>query len=155
MIKLMGMAVRANPISFRKKILDSKLKYLSTNPTIYWKLCQPVPGYGHWAIYHNKSNEFIVLCGLNKHSVEQREVNHISYRFAVKQQGKGYATEAIGGLLGYVKDLLPFSTLSALIDPNNTSSIKVVQRLGFEFMTNTSFRGFNVAEYKKDILSEL
>lgn len=42
-------------------------------------------GYGHWAIYNSITNEFVGVCGLNKHKVETDDFIHISYRLASDQ----------------------------------------------------------------------
>lgn len=105
-------------------------------------------GYGHWAIYHSSTSEFIGVCGLNKHEIDSGEVIHINYRLAVNQQGKGYAVESTLGVLDYAKHLLKLDAIHALIEPENTSSIKVVNRTGFEFIEASSFRGFKIDVYK-------
>ena len=108
-------------------------------------------GYAHWAVYHAQTNEFVGVCGLNKHTVDDSEVIHITYRLAIKHQGKGYATEAAKGVLEYAKNSLNLKAVSAIIAPENQSSLNVVKRLGFEFKNNTSFLGFNVGIYEIEV----
>jgi len=105
-------------------------------------------GYGHWAIYHSTSSEFIGVCGLNKHHIDSVEVIHINYRLAADQQGKGYAIEATLGVLDFAKNSLKLDAIFALIEPENTSSVKVVNRTGFKFIKASLFRGFTIDVYQ-------
>lgn len=105
-------------------------------------------GYGHWAIYDAATAGFIGVCGLNKHEIASGEVIHINYRLATNQQGKGYAVEATLGVLDFAKKTLKLPAIFALIEPENTSSVKVVNRTGFEFIEASSFRGFTIDVYK-------
>ena len=63
-------------------------------------------GYGHWAIYNSITDEFIGVCGLNKHKVDTDDVIHINYRLATDQQGKGYAIESTLAVLDFAKKFL-------------------------------------------------
>ena len=71
-----------------------------------------------------------------------------------KSQGKGYAAEAVLGLLEYAKNTLNIETVSALIEPENVSSIKVVTRSGFTFKEKSSFHGFDVNLYQISIAEQ-
>ncbi|KGJ93641.1 GNAT family N-acetyltransferase [Colwellia psychrerythraea] len=104
-------------------------------------------GYGHWAIYNSLSGEFVGVCGLNKHDLDAIDVIHINYRLAANQQGKGYAVESTLGLLGFAKNSLKIDVVYALIEPENTSSVNVVNRTGFEFVKSSLFRGFKIDVY--------
>lgn len=104
-------------------------------------------GYGHWAIYNTDSGEFVGVCGLNKDDLDSNDVIHINYRLATNQQGKGYAVEATLGILDFAKNSLKLNVIHALIEPENTSSVNVVNRTGFEFVKSSLFRGFNIDVY--------
>ena len=105
-------------------------------------------GYGHWAIYRSDTNEFVGVCGLNKHKVDNNEVIHINYRLAISQQGKGYAVESTLGVLDFAKNTLKLKMVHALIESANIGSVKVVNRTGFRFIKSSQFRGFNVDIYQ-------
>ena len=47
-------------------------------------------------------------------------------------QGKGYATEALGAMVEYLFLTLKKHRITAYIDPRNTESISMVERLGFK-----------------------
>ncbi|MEW6999047.1 GNAT family N-acetyltransferase [Colwelliaceae bacterium BS250] len=105
-------------------------------------------GYGHWAIYNSITNEFVGVCGLNKHEVDTDDVIHINYRLATEQQGKGYAIESTFGVLNFAKNTLKLKVIHALIESANISSVKVVDRTGFQFIKSAVFRGFKVDIYQ-------
>lgn len=108
-------------------------------------------GFGHWAVYNSVNHEFVGVCGLNKHKVEADEIIHINYRLAAVQQGKGYAVESVFGVLDFAKNHLKLSAIHALIESANVSSVKVINRTGFNFVKSSEFRGFNVDVYKADL----
>jgi len=105
-------------------------------------------GFGHWAIYDSANTEFIGVCGLNKHELESEDVVHINYRLAANHQGKGYAIESTLGVLDFAKNSLNLASVYALIEPENISSVKVVNRTGFKFITSSDFRGFKIDVYQ-------
>ena len=105
-------------------------------------------GFGHWAVYNSSNHEFVGVCGLNKHKVEADDIIHINYRLAADQQGKGYAVESVFGVLDFAKNHLKLSTIHALIESANVSSVKVINRTGFKFVKSSVFRGFNVDVYQ-------
>ncbi len=105
-------------------------------------------GYGHWAIYNSITNEFVGVCGLNKHKVDTDDIIHINYRLATDQQGKGYAVESTFGVLDFAKNSLKLKAVHALIESANITSVKVVNRTGFQFIKSSVFRGFKVDIYQ-------
>lgn len=90
-------------------------------------------GYGHWAVYRKEDNAFVGVCGLNNHQVDSEDVIHINYRLANEYQGKGYAVESTLAVLAFAKKVLKIESVSALIESDNVSSVKVVNRTGFVF----------------------
>ncbi|GAB3019777.1 GNAT family N-acetyltransferase [Bowmanella dokdonensis] len=105
--------------------------------------------FGHWAIFVTGTQQLIGLCGLNRHQVDDEELVHVNYRLGSQCQGRGFATEAVTGLMGFCSEAFNIRRLSAIIEPSNTSSIKVVERLGFEFSRRTEFKNLQVNIYGK------
>jgi ribosomal-protein-alanine N-acetyltransferase len=101
--------------------------------------------YGRWGIFTTLNSEFIGLCGL---TMEEDSVVHINYRLASKSHGNGYATETVNGLIEYAKNNLKIESISALIEPENVSSINVVLRSGFTMKEESTFKGFSVNVYQ-------
>ncbi|WP_281559980.1 GNAT family N-acetyltransferase [Thalassomonas sp. RHCl1] len=105
-------------------------------------------GFGHWAIFISETNELVGLCGLNRHQIDGEEYMHVNYRLGSQYQGKGLATETVKGVMDYCANSLKLNHLSAIIEPSNTSSIKVIERLGFKFRKQTRFKNLNVNIYQ-------
>jgi ribosomal-protein-alanine N-acetyltransferase len=109
-------------------------------------------GFGHWAIFITETNELIGLCGLNKHLVDGEEHTHVNYRLGSKYLGNGFATEAVKGVKNYCTEFLSIDNLSAIIEPSNDDSIKVVERLGFKLIKQTIFKSLKVNVYQTSVL---
>jgi ribosomal-protein-alanine N-acetyltransferase len=105
-------------------------------------------GYGHWAIFNAITDDFVGVCGLNKHKVDNDDVIHINYRLVTDQQGNGYAVESTFGVLDFAKKSLNLKAVHALIESANISSVKVVNKTGFQFMKSSVFRGFEIDIYQ-------
>jgi [ribosomal protein S5]-alanine N-acetyltransferase len=55
----------------------------------------------------------------------------VGYRLKRECWGKGYGSEAVGGVLQWAFDILGLHRVIALIDTRNAASIALVERLGF------------------------
>lgn len=62
---------------------------------------------------------------------DQCRRGEIGYALTSAAWGHGYATEAVGALVAYCFGPLDFIRLEADIDPRNTASARVLERLGF------------------------
>jgi RimJ/RimL family protein N-acetyltransferase len=56
----------------------------------------------------------------------------IGYTLAPEYQGKGYATEAVGGLIEHLFTERDLHRVSAEVDARNVASARLLQRLGFQ-----------------------
>jgi len=54
-------------------------------------------------------------------------------------QSQGYAFEIADAVLNYAKNHLKLATVFAITLPNNTRSIRVLERIGFRFVKTTCF----------------
>jgi RimJ/RimL family protein N-acetyltransferase len=54
----------------------------------------------------------------------------IGFSFAPAFQGKGYASEAVRGLLGHLFTVVGLHRVFAITDPHNTASRKLLERVG-------------------------
>ena len=75
---------------------------------------------------------------------ESKQVE-IGYTLNKDFQGKGYATEALTAVIDFLFHTLDKHRIAASIDPNNFSSIRLVERLGFRkeahFIESLFFHG--------------
>jgi ribosomal-protein-alanine N-acetyltransferase len=140
--------VLADPIVMKYSTVGVHTKEQINEYIVNCKNQYDLNGYGHWAIYNTLTDEFIGVCGLNKHEVDAADIIHINYRLAIGQQGKGYAVESTFGVLNYAKNTLKLKAIHALIESANISSIKVVDRAGFKFIKSSIFRGFKIDIYQ-------
>jgi aminoglycoside 6'-N-acetyltransferase len=82
---------------------------------------------------------------------DEPKQGEIGFTLARPYQGRGYATEAVGGLLGHLFGALELHRVRAICDVENPASARVLERLGFrregQFRENTWFKGRWSSEY--------
>lgn len=79
---------------------------------------------------------YLIDCGtmigdVGLHFLADPEQMEIGYTISPHHQRKGYATEAIRAILGYLFDTLGKHRVTASLDPRNTASAAVLEKLGF------------------------
>lgn len=100
-------------------------------------------GWGPLAVIENASGNLIGYCGLfHIPDVNGRPEIEIGYRFARESWGRGYATEAVLAVRDWAFDSLGLTRLVAMIDPNNTASIRVAEKAGMEYEQDVVFEGY-------------
>jgi len=81
-------------------------------------------------ILEKESNTLIGDIGIHFLDMENKQIV-IGCTLNKKYQAKGYATEALRGVITYLFDNLQKHRITTSIDPENINSIKLVERLGF------------------------
>jgi RimJ/RimL family protein N-acetyltransferase len=107
---------------------------------------------GEWfqfAIELKSAGRMIGDCALHAFA-DRRTEAEIGFSIASAYQGRGYAGEAVAGLLDYAFGTLGKSRIEALTDARNTKSIAVLERLGF--VRDAAMR--EPVEFKGEICSE-
>ncbi len=87
-------------------------------------------GYGNNVIIRKSDNVKLGTCGV--YHREGIEIPDIGFAFLPSNEGKGYAFEATSKLVGIMKDNHGLNQLSAYTLEENSSSRKLLERLGFE-----------------------
>ena len=87
---------------------------------------------GRWAIHTKENMEFIGWCGL-KYRPEPDDID-LGYRLMQKAWGKGFATEAAQHTLEYGFKTLNLKLITARAHIENIASIKVLEKLGMNFI---------------------
>lgn len=101
-------------------------RYLTNGPmALYAK-----HGVGLWAVVLQGASEPMGMCGLVKR--DALEDFDLGFAFLPAYRGQGFALEAARGVLGFVRDELKLKRLAAIVNPDNTSSVKLLEKLGFE-----------------------
>jgi ribosomal-protein-alanine N-acetyltransferase len=105
---------------------------------------------GRWGIFTRKDKVFHGWCGLKW--LEDRGVVDLGYRLFRSSWGQGIATETSRASLAYGFDVLHLEKIMAYVDLENSASLRVLQKLGFQELQTVDYGGMPVMEYQ--ILAE-
>ena len=89
-------------------------------------------GFGLWVVERKESPGPIGICGLVKRDVLPDA--DIGFAFLPEHWSNGYAFEAALGVKDYALGTLRLPRLLAVVNPDNTASIKLLDKLGLEFV---------------------
>lgn len=106
-------------------------------------------GYGPWALIEKGSARFIGFCGLNLESIEGVEEIHVGYRLARPFWGRGLATEAVQAVLRLGFQELALPAISAIVEPQNIASVRVLEKSGFSLFEDQTFHERSVRIYRQ------
>lgn len=84
-----------------------------------------------WGIARRSDDLVIGTCTLFHHDANNRRAE-IGYALGREHWGQGYMGEALGALLTFCFGELDLHRLEADVDPRNASSIRRLERLGFQ-----------------------
>ena len=86
-------------------------------------------GFGVWTVVEKKSGAVIGRAGVSyREGYEEPELGFI---IGVPWQRKGYAEEVCRAILTYSRTALEFIRVQALVEPENTASLRLCEKLGF------------------------
>ena len=88
-------------------------------------------GFGRLAVELKGENKFIGFTGL-KYLEDMNEVD-LGYRFMKKYWGKGIATESAQACVNLGFNTLGLTRIIAMVLPENKGSIRVLEKLNFEY----------------------
>ncbi|MCH6233307.1 GNAT family N-acetyltransferase [Cognataquiflexum rubidum] len=88
-------------------------------------------GFGLYLVEERISKLPIGLCGLLKR--ETLENPDLGFAFLSDYMGKGFAFEAANAVLEHTKSQLKLLTILAIVLPDNQRSIKLLEKLGFQY----------------------
>ena len=77
------------------------------------------------------SGSVIGACDLRRPDPDDPALGEIGYLLSADARGHGYATRAVGLLVGWAFDVLGIERVQALTHPDNPRSQAVLERLGF------------------------
>lgn len=95
-----------------------------------WDLHWQQHGFGYWIVRKSDDGTAIGCCGLKAMRLHNRPVLNLFYRFSADQWGRGYATEAAGRVVQWVKAVRPHDTVIARVRPDNLASQRVATNIG-------------------------
>ena len=85
------------------------------------------------AIEHKTDKKCIGIVGVHPKEELDNEIE-IIYGVSDEFQGRGYATEASGGLIKWIFNNIELYSLSGIVKPENFASGAVIRKLGFDFI---------------------
>ena len=88
-------------------------------------------GFGLWLVETKESGAHIGICGLLKREV--LEDVDIGYALLPEFWSRGYALESASAVLSYGREKLGLKRVLAVVNPQNQSSIRLLEQIGFEF----------------------
>ena len=117
-----------------------------------------VPGeWFQFAIESKETQELIGDCALRVDEHEPYRAE-IGFTLAREYQGRGFASEAISGLLDYAFDALGLYRVIAIADCRNAPSVALLERVGMRreghFIENVWFKGSWADEYLYAVLRD-
>lgn len=98
-------------------------------------------GLGKFPIFLKQSGEFIGTCGIVPFDLEDRPAIELGYRLCLNYWGRGYATESAAATLRYGFGDLSLKKIIALAVPQNKSSLRVIEKLGFQYLRDFMYTG--------------
>lgn len=88
-------------------------------------------GYGMYMVERRSDGAALGICGL----VKRDTLDHadLGFAFLPEFRGGGYAIESARAVLDHARDDCGIERLLAIVSPENAPSIRLLERLGFEF----------------------
>ena len=101
-------------------------------------------GFGPYAVVRQSDARVIGYCGLFYFpDVNGRSEVELGYRLARTAWGQGYAVEAARAVRDYAFQTLNLRRLIAIIDPSNTASIRVAEKIGMRYEQDVMLDGYS------------
>lgn len=102
-------------------------------------------GYGYWAVEERVGGAYVGDVGFADFTraiaPSLRGMLEAGWVLAPAMHGKGYATEAVNAALAWARANEPGKRIVAVIDPENTASIRVADKTGFRRWCATTYLG--------------
>ncbi len=135
-------ALRGDPVVMRyyPRVRDRReaADWIRWNEGLYAR-----EGHGLWIITRRDTGEFVGDCGLTPLVVDGVTDVVVGYHVChpVDLHGRGYVTEAAAACHAYARDVLRVRRLIAIINPDNTASRRVAEKIGLTHERDTTARG--------------
>ncbi len=97
-------------------------------------------GYGLWGVFSKTTGGIIGRCGIENQMVDGKEEISLSYLLDSQHWGYGYAVECCTAVLDYARDELDIHRIVAVIDYDNSRSIKTAQKIGMKCEKDITYR---------------
>lgn len=113
--------------------LEDATNYIVNSPLYFYQKF----GFGPYLVALKDTHEPIGMCSL----IKRDTLNDVDLGFAFLDPfiGKGYACEASKAIVEYSNNTLALKKLVAITLPDNTASIKLLEKLGFLYQNTIQF----------------
>ena len=110
-------------------------------------------GFGQWALEELDSGRLVGRLGFTHHDDWTASAHdaEIGWALGFDHWGRGYATEAARAARDWALEHPDLRTLISITLPHNARSQRVMQKLGFIFRGETTWRGFDQVWYGLDL----
>ena len=92
--------------------------------------------YDLWIIELKENGELVGQTGFIPKKIENEYYIELNYYIAKAKWGNGYATEIGRALLKYAFEMKKIKIVVAIIDPKNTSSQALAEKIGMKYWKN-------------------
>ena len=110
------------------RTLDDALAYIENGPQAMFARY----GFSLLVAERKADGAALGMCGLIKR--DTLDAPDIGYAFLPRAWGQGYAREAAAGVLAHGHNTLGLPRILAITDPDNLTSIKLLESLGMQFI---------------------
>jgi RimJ/RimL family protein N-acetyltransferase len=104
-------------------------------------------------VLEKEGNQIIGDIGL--HFLADENIMEIGYTLGKNHRGRGYASEAVKRVVQFAFETLNKKEIIASVDPNNTPSIKLLERIGFHKKSHSVKSLFFKGEWVDDVVYAL
>jgi len=103
-------------------------------------------GFGLWAAEQKQDGVVTGFCGLKY--LDNTDEIEVGYRLAREFWGVGFATEGAGASLQYGWKTLQLKRIVAVVQPGNSASQRVLEKIGLRFIRRAVYYNSNVLYYE-------
>jgi RimJ/RimL family protein N-acetyltransferase len=104
-------------------------------------------GYGMWLITEKTTGKVIGRAGLEHRDFDGVTELELGYLIASEWRKKGIAYEVCREIISYAKDNLGFQRINAVVDPKNTASLALLEKLNFTYLEDISIQNRIMKSY--------
>jgi [ribosomal protein S5]-alanine N-acetyltransferase len=104
-------------------------------------------GFGQWA-FRLTGGEFVGACGLFQGRVPDSDGLEVGYMVRPMYWGRGFATEMTVAVVRYAFDELGVAEVSAMLQPDNAASMRVLEKSGLRRMPDFLYLGSPAALFR-------
>lgn len=110
-----------------------------------WNEYEAKHGFTNWAVIRKEDDTVLGKCGLSW--IPDNSDIEISYILDEPYWGMGYATEISKAVLDYALESLNLKRIVAMAYPQNSPSIKVIEKIGMKYEKEAEYWGIKFLFY--------